>query len=105
MDERHPRDIYADFGEVVRFVRWIIGGSKVLESTGRELLRHLQSSRPSVCPQPNVPTPKEGGESIVMEYSGNRFTMKMSDGRYMVNATEMARPFEKRPTVWLKLTE
>jgi phage antirepressor YoqD-like protein len=31
--------------------------------------------------------------------------MPMRDGRYRVNATERARPFEKRPTVWLKLTE
>lgn len=36
-------------------------------------------------------------------YSGNDITFQLSDGDIMVNATEMAKPFGKRPAKWLEL--
>lgn len=112
--EDMPKELFADFGEVVEFVKWVAAGSKILEPTCRELLESLQKSRlvpvvgrlkPQPAPAPDAEPMPQPEELIVLEYAGNPFTMKMSDGRYMVNATEMARPFEKRPTVWLKLAE
>ena len=106
-DESRPKEFYADFGEAIAFVKWIAAGSKVLSGTGRELLELLQHSRIAAHkPEPPpVETEPESAEVIMFEYSGNTFSMRMNDGRLMVNATEMARPFEKRPTVWLKLAE
>ncbi|MDR2890570.1 MAG: phage antirepressor KilAC domain-containing protein [Alistipes sp.] len=108
VDEDSPKVLYADFDEAVALVKWIAAGSKVLGPTGHRLLELLQSARAGTLRQAAGAGDRswsEPEELIVMEYSGNRFTMKMSDGRYMVNATEMARPFGKRPTVWLKLAE
>jgi len=103
LDGNRPKELYADFDEVVKLIRRIVAGSKILGPMGRELLELLQGLRSPVPPA--AESSEEGVELVVMEYSGNRFTMKLSDGRYMVNATEMARPFRKRPTVWLKLAE
>lgn len=111
LDETQPKEIFADFGEVVGLIKWIATGSKVLEPTCRELLELLQQSRivpvAALAQSPQIESADEPTvpEAIVLEYSGSKFTMKMNDGRYMVNATEMARPFDKRPTVWLKLAE
>lgn len=38
----------------------------------------------------------------IFSYNGNKVTFK-NDGKLMVNATEMAKPFSKRPVDWIKL--
>lgn len=109
LDENSPRDRYADFDEVIRLIRWMSAESKILARSGRKLLEFLQQSRMapiSIQQPPEGPQSHTETESVMeLEYSGNKFTMKMCDGRYMVNATEMSRPFDKRPNVWLKTTE
>lgn len=107
VDQSQPRDIYAGFEEVIQFIRWMCDDSKILAPAGRRLLEFLQQSRitPTVIPEPEAASPPPSEEVMELEYTGNKFTMKMCDGRYMVNATEMARPFEKRPNVWLKSAE
>lgn len=111
LNESQPKEIFADFSEVVKFIRWMASGSKIIESVCRDLLELLQRSKviPGVKGEAIDKHTEENTmpseQVIVFEYASNKFTMKMSDGRYMVNATEMARPFEKRPTVWLKLAE
>lgn len=107
LDENHPREIYAEFDEVIRFIRWMCAESKMLAPSGRRLLELLQESRMAspVSPDPEPDSPPPTEEVMELEYTGNKFTMKMCDGRYMVNATEMSRPFEKRPNVWLKSAE
>lgn len=107
VDENHPREIYAGFDETIQFIRWMCTESKMLAPSGRRLLELLQESCmvSSVSPDPAGVSPPPTEEMMELEYTGNKFTMKMCDGRYMVNATEMSRPFEKRPNVWLKSAE
>ena len=107
LDMSRPKELYTVFDEAIGFITWITAGSKILGSTGRELLEILHSYRMAEVPMHDDTTEEDenGDEVTVFEYSGHQFTMKMTDGRYMVNATEMARPFEKRPTTWLKLAE
>lgn len=111
LDESRPKELFAGFDEAVGFIKWMVDGSKMLEIIGRDLLELLQQSRfiKGVWVElPDESLPESGTASeelIVLEYAGNTFSMKMADGRYMVNATEMARPFEKRPKVWLNLVE
>lgn len=38
----------------------------------------------------------------VLEYNGNRITFQIGDHNVMVNATEMAKPFNKQPAFWLR---
>lgn len=108
LDAERPRDLYAPLDEAVGFVQWMARGSKLLRERSRELLQTLQQARripdPGITAEQRtqkVPEP----ETLTLEYAGNRFTMRRDGGRCMVNATEMARPFDKRPAVWLKLVE
>lgn len=106
LDPARPKELYADFREAVEFIKWMSAGSKLLRTRSREVLETLQRIRnagPAANPSPfrEAPAP----EPLELEYAGNRFSVRMQDGRYMVNATEMARPFDKRPAVWLKLVE
>lgn len=107
LDDTHPQDLYTDFNEAIAFIRWMCAESKILSLTGRRLLTFLQRSRigsnTHIANGTEEQFPSE--EVVNLEYSGNKFTMRTVDGRYMVNATEMARPFEKRPAVWLKTIE
>lgn len=105
IDQNRPGDFYAIFSEVIRFIQWMCSDSKILAPMGRELLELLQKS-PIVTDENSSAQPaSEAVDVVELEYSGNKFTMKMYDGRLMVNATQMARPFEKRPNVWLKTVE
>lgn len=109
LDESHPRELYADFEEVLKFIEWMCAESKILAPSGRKLMELLHGARleSAAASEPAIDPPVQTQEQEIMEleYSGNKFTMKMHDGRYMVNATEMARPFDKRPNVWLKMVE
>lgn len=106
LDESHPHEIYTNFDQAIGFIRWMCAQSKVLAITGRRLLAFLQQAHFTTSDDAAAVAPEPQAEEVVcMEYSGNRFTMRTIDGRYMVNATEMARPFEKRPAVWLKTVE
>lgn len=40
----------------------------------------------------------------IFQYESNPITFKLEDGTVMTNATEMAKPFGKRPVDWLKLS-
>ena len=105
LDAEHPEELYADFTEAVELVKWMSSGAKLLRMRGREVLENLQHLRMA---QDTTATDVSEGSApriIELEYVGNRFSVRLEDGRYMVNATEMARPFDKRPAVWLKLTE
>lgn len=103
LDETHPQDLYTDFNEAIAFIRWMCAESKILALSGRRLLAFLQKSHLAISTDSRIMLAED--EIVKMEYSGNKFSMRTIDGRYMVNATEMARPFEKRPAVWLKTTE
>jgi phage antirepressor YoqD-like protein len=106
LDMSHPRELYTVFDEAIGFITWITAGSKILSAIGQELLQTLHSHPAAEGHRPDEAVEDDTKESLtVFEYAGNQFTMKIDDGRYMVNATEMARPFEKRPTTWLKLAE
>ena len=111
LDQSQPEELYADFDELTGFVKWIAAGSKLLAPVCRSLLETLQQVR-IVPVAPGADPAEQPGEIdghndevILLEYSGSKFSMKVSGGRYMVNATEMAKLFDKRPTVWLKLAE
>ncbi len=39
----------------------------------------------------------------IYEYNGNAVTFQLGNGDVMVNATDMAKPFSKRPAKWLEL--
>lgn len=105
IDQNRPADIYAVFGEVIRFIQWMCTDSKLLAPLGRQLVELLQSSTKATDVNPPSQPASEAVDVVELEYSGNKFTMKMYDGRLMVNATQMARPFDKRPNVWLKTVE
>lgn len=108
LDAEHPRNLYASLDESVRFVQWMARGSKLLRERSLELLQTLQKAR-------NISALESSGveraadavpqNTFALEYAGNGFTVRLDNDRYMVNATEMARPFGKRPAVWLKLVE
>ena len=106
LDAEHPEELYAELPEAVEFVKRISSSGKLLRTRGREVLEALQrlrTARPDTHAQPA--SDASGVETIELEYVGNRFSVRLEDGRYMVNATEMARPFDRRPAVWLKLSE
>lgn len=106
LDAEHPEELYADFPEAVEFVKWMSSSGKLLRARGREVLEALQRLRmaePEALAQPA--SSSSDIKTIELEYVGNRFSVRLEDGRYMVNATEMARPFDRRPAVWLKLIE
>ena len=105
LDAEHPRDLYASFDEAVAFVQWMARGSKLLRERSRELPQTLQKSRMGRSSPSAAPDDSPELQIIELEYAGHKFSMRLADGRYMVNATEMARPFDKRPAVWLKLSE
>jgi hypothetical protein len=106
MDPEHPEELYADFPEAVEFVKWMSSSGKLLRTRGREVLEALQRLRTTGVEMHAQPASGTSGvETIELEYVGNRFSVRLEDGRYMVNATEMARPFDRRPAVWLKLIE
>lgn len=105
IDQNRPGDFYALFSEVIRFIQWMCSDSKILAPLGRELLELLQKSSIANDDNASSQPASEAVDVVELEYSGNKFTMKMYDGRLMVNATQMARPFEKRPNVWLKTME
>lgn len=97
LDAEHPEELYADFTEAVELVKWMSSGAKLLRMRGREVLENLQHLRMA---QDTTATDVSEGSApriIELEYVGNRFSVRLEDGRYMVNATEMARPFDKRP--------
>lgn len=108
LDAEHPRNLYASLDESVRFVQWMARGSKLLRERSLELLQTLQKAR-------NISALESSGvgraadavpqNTFVLEYADHGFTVRLDNERYMVNATEMARPFGKRPAVWLKLVE
>lgn len=106
LDEDHPQDLYTEFDEAIAFIRWMCDESKILAIKGRRLLKFLQQSRmPHAIGRSADSGSQQAQEDMALEYSGNKFSMRTIDGRYMVNATEMARPFDKRPGVWLKTLE
>ena len=45
----------------------------------------------------------ESGILNVFDYNGSNVTFKTNEGIVYVNATEMAKPFDKRPAKWLEL--
>lgn len=112
LDAEHPKELYTTFEESVKFVQWMARGSKLLRERSRELLQTLQKARSGYSGKES----SSGNEAhrsgdppsqkiIELEYAGHKFTVRLDKDRYMVNATEMARPFDKRPAVWLKLAE
>lgn len=106
LDDTHPKDLYTGFDEAIKFIQWMCSESKILALIGRRLLTFLQRSRFTIdADEARSGQTPCAEEVMALEYSGNKFTMRTIDGRFMVNATEMARPFEKRPAVWLKTTE
>ena len=46
----------------------------------------------------------ENGLSTIFSYNGNDITFKTENGITYVNATEMAKPFKKRPNDYLSLS-
>lgn len=107
LDESRPQEIYAKLDETIQFIQWMCTESKILAPSGHRLLRllHKASIASPICQKSESDFPPPTEEVMELEYTGYKFTMKMCDGRYMVNATEMSRPFEKRPNVWLKSAE
>ena len=105
LDAEQPEESYADFTEAVELVNWMSSGAKLLRMRGREVLENLQHLRMA---QDTTATDVSEGSApriVELEYVGDRFSVRLEDGRYMVNATEMARPFDKRTDGWLALPE
>lgn len=51
----------------------------------------------------NLASANETGISRIFNYNGNNVTFKTDNGVVYVNATQMAKPFGKRPAKWLEL--